>query len=224
MSERIATVRVFKYDYIRESSEAWASEACPLCGASSLFVIARARDASTPWISETKWFLCLAPACGRASVSQDGSIAPARAPLPSVIGLDQIEETIWQEVRSALASGANTGAVMLCRKLLFHAAFKVGLSAKNHKGQAPTFRQSVDHLEDVGYITPPLRPLVQHILDIGNEANHELKPIATEAALRVATFTYELLRVTHEHAALAEQLGSPGLEGRTGPESVDSAP
>jgi hypothetical protein len=93
-------------------------------------------------------------------------------------------------------------AVMLCRKLLFHVAVAHGLPPKNDKDRAPTYAEAVDHLEEQGLVTRKMRPWIERIKDVGNDANHELSPIEPGVALDVATFTEQLLVLAYELDAL----------------------
>lgn len=91
---------------------------------------------------------------------------------------------------------------MLCRKLLFHLAVTHGLPPKKDNGFAPGFAECVVHLEKEQIITQRMRPWVDRIKDVGNSQNHELEPISEEAALDVARFTEQLLKLAHEMDAL----------------------
>lgn len=94
---------------------------------------------------------------------------------------------------------------MLCRKLLFHLAVNFGLPAQDDKGRAPTFSASVQQLEDSGIITVRMRPWVDRIKDVGNEANHVIAPIDEETAMDVARFTEQILRLSFEMDALVNR-------------------
>ena len=99
---------------------------------------------------------------------------------------------------------------MMCRKLLFHIAVEKGLAAQDAHGRAPTFAACLQHLREVGLLTPPLEPWVAHIRDVGNEANHDLAAIDAESATRVATFTRQLLVTTYEMPhRMRAALGAP---------------
>jgi hypothetical protein len=132
-------------------------------------------------------------------------ISPASKPLRTPAGLPPTDLAIWTEVRTCLGSGANAATVMLCRKLLFHIAVAHDLPEKNDKGRAPNFYEAVEHLQQQGLITPKMRPWVNRIKDVGNDANHELTPISAEMALDVATFTEQLLVLAYEFDALMAQ-------------------
>ena len=90
----------------------------------------------------------------------------------------------------------------MCRKMLFHLAVSNGLAAKDDKGRAPNFAEATKHLEAEGIITSRMRPWVDRIKDIGNEANHELEAISEKDALDVARFTEQLLRLSFEMDSL----------------------
>ena len=174
--------------------EAWAVRPCPECEGSQLAVIAYAQ------FSSQKWLRCIN--CGCAIVDNDGTVSPPAKPLRAPAGVTGVELAVWNEARSCLAVGANTAAVMMCRKLLFHIAVAHGLPPKNDKDRAPTFLEAVDTLEAEGLITKRMRPWVDRIKDVGNEANHEISAVQPEVALDVATFTEQLLRLTYEMDSL----------------------
>jgi len=109
-----------------------------------------------------------------------------------------------------LSVGASTAAVMLCRKLLVHVAVGQGLAEQNDKGRSPTFASAVEYLQDEGIITKRMRPWVDRIREVGNEANHEIPSISAEVALDIATFTEQLLRLTYEMDALMEDPAATG--------------
>lgn len=105
---------------------------------------------------------------------------------------------------------------MMCRKMLFHLAVTNGLPAKSANNHAPNFAQAVKHLEAEGIITIRMRPWVDRIRDIGNDANHEVEAISPVQAMDVARFTEQLLRLSFEMDALvqagsAEILPSAGM-------------
>jgi hypothetical protein len=100
---------------------------------------------------------------------------------------------------------------MLCRKLLFHIAVGNGLLPKNDKDRAPSFYAAVEHLQDQQIITVKMRPWVDRIKDIGNDANHELTPISAEQANDVATFTLQLLVLAYEMDAIMSDPGAAAI-------------
>lgn len=181
------------------SSEAWVDLDCPHCGATQMW---RMSIAQVPAFGLVTWLRC--PACLKGAVRNDQKVAPAAAPFREPKGLPEVDAKIWQEARDCLGVGAYVATVMLCRKLLFHTAVANGLGAKNEKDRAPTFAAAVDHLATQGVITAKMRPWVDRIKDVGNDANHEVTPVSRQEAEDVAAFTLQLLVLAYEMDALME--------------------
>lgn len=76
------------------------------------------------------------------------------------------------------------------------------MAAADGKGRAPSFFDAVEFLQNEGLITSRMRPWVDRIKDVGNEANHQIEPVNKDVAFDVATFTEQLLRLTYEMDAL----------------------
>lgn len=180
--------------YSRADDEAFALSDCSKCGGTQMIVIAH-DDAYS-----RRWYRCAN--CGTAHVMNDAVLSPSTAPLTDPEGVSGVELSIWSEVRRCLAIAAPTAAVMLCRKLLFHIAVANGLPAKNDKDRAPTYTEAVKALEDAEVITKKMRPWVERIKNVGNDANHELAPVTMESAMDVARFTEQVLRLAYEMDAL----------------------
>jgi len=139
-------------------------------------------------------------------------VSPTSPPLTTPEGLAPTELAVWSEIRACLGIGAYTSAVMMCRKMLFHLAVSNGLHPKDGSGRAPNFTQATKHLEAEGIITTRMRPWVDRIKDIGNEANHELEAINEKDALDVARFTEQLLRLSFEMDALVAAATAPVVD------------
>lgn len=180
--------------YGPEDSQAWALAVCPDCGGNQMATIARSQDGAQEWLR------CVN--CSLATVRNNGAVSPTVLPLRAPVGVVGVELAAWKEVRECLSVGAYTAAVMMCRKLLFHVAVAQGMPEANDRGRAPSFIDAVEHLQDNGLITARMRPWVDRIKDVGNEANHQIQPINPDVALDVATFTEQLLRLTYEMDAL----------------------
>ncbi|TFD71899.1 DUF4145 domain-containing protein [Cryobacterium sp. Hb1] len=195
--------------YDRTDSEALALSGCAQCGGTQMIVLAHTDTGQA-------WYRC--GNCGLGQVNNFGSVSPAIAPLSNPQGVTGSELSIWAEVRRCLAVAAPTAAVMLCRKLLFHIAVDNGLPAKNDKDRAPTYTEAVKSLEDAEVITKKMRPWVDRIKDVGNDANHEIAPVTMESALDVARFTEQVLRLAYEMDALMDgdvNGAPPDIEGLT---------
>lgn len=172
-----------------------ATERCEKCGVSTMIVLA--------YSNSTAWLVCH---CGRGYVRRVSTLYPAARPLSAPAGLPADVATAWNEARDCLSVGAYTGTAMLCRKILFHVAVDEGLEPADAKGFAPTFKACVDHLENEGIITARMRKWVEHVKDVGNEANHDLTAIDREGADRLATFVHQLLQMHYGTKAALESL------------------
>lgn len=181
---------------------AWALIPCSNCGGTQTAVIAY-----TFRSADIRWLRCVN--CKQGMVENYGAISPETKPLRVPAGLPGAELAAWKEVRECLAVGAHTAAVMLCRKLLLHVAVRHGLPAKDERGWAPSYQAAVTHLEEEGLITKLMRPWVDRIKDVGNEANHEIQPVNADVALDVATFTEQLLRLAYEMKVLMGEESTP---------------
>ncbi len=177
-------------NYGTEQDNSWQSGVCPWCGPASLLMVAYASGGGV------RYFRCAT--CRRGLVLNDGVMSPPPLPLAPVEGCPPDVEGAWREATAALSVNATTAAVMMCRKLLFHIAVEKNLPEQDENGRAPTFAACLQHLRDVGLLTPPLEPWIDHIREVGNEANHDLDPISPERAERVAIFTRQLLVTTYE--------------------------
>ena len=184
------TVVRTQYAITTAEERAYAMGKCPNCGALQFLVIA------VTHANEQAWLRCLN--CKTGVVMNGDTVSPPHLPLRIPAGLPDDEAAVWNEVRACLGVGANTSAVMMCRKLLMHVAVGYGLPAKNSKNRAPNFSECIDHLLAEGVITKRMQPWVVRIKDVGNEANHEIVPVASETAMDVAMFTQKLLELAYE--------------------------
>lgn len=184
--------------YSRTSSGAWRTGVqCSNCDSRQHAVVAELDLALEP----VQWLLCVT--CGAAHVASNAGIYPSPRVLSEPSNLPPDEAAVWSDVRGCLGIRAWGAAVLLCRKILLHTAVTAGLPAKNDKDRAPTFIQAVEYLEHEGFITARMRPWVDRIKDVGNEATHEIPAISEEQAMDVAKFTEQLLRLVYELTAMA---------------------
>lgn len=194
--------------YASSDVGAYLSARCGHCDSEQFVVVARVLESSQPTaVWSTQWLRCVK--CRRGSVLEGDVVYPTSRPLRVPRGLPPIDLAVWEEARACLGVGANAAAVMLCRKLLFHIAVAHGLEPKKKNDRAPSFYEAVEHLEAEGLITKKMRPWVDRIKDVGNDANHELTPITAAQALDVANFTEQLLVLAYELDAL---MAAPELE------------
>lgn len=176
---------------------------CAFCGGDQMVVVAFSDARAVGGRPHVVWLRCIS--CFRGIVVNESGVSPSTMPLdtPEVLLGDDL--VAWNEVRSCLAAGANTAAVMMCRKLLFHIAVAHGLPDKNTKGRAPSFADALEHLEDEGVITKLMRPWADKIKDVGNEANHEIPSTSSGDAMAVAKFTRQLIMLAYELPAMVAE-------------------
>lgn len=117
----------------------------------------------------------------------------------SVASLPLDVERLYDEARRAMSVEAWTAAALVGRKLLMNVAATHGAEDKL------TFNQYVDFLMTEGWITPPMRPWVDEIRLIGNEATHELPQITEERAIHLMAVLEMLLMVVFEYPAKAAE-------------------
>jgi DNA-directed RNA polymerase subunit RPC12/RpoP len=122
---------------------------------------------------------------------------------PDLEGLPERIEEAYNEVRRSMSARAFVGAELLCRRILMHVAVDKGAT------EGETFVSYIDHIENQGFITPPMKPWVDLIRQHGNEATHTLDEPDEERAKHTVDFTAELLRIvyTMDHQAKKVQKG-----------------
>ena len=108
-------------------------------------------------------------------------------------------EDLYQEARRATSAGSHTAAVLCCRKLLMHIAVS--------KGAKPgeTFASYVNYLSDNNYVPPGAKEWVDHIREIGNEANHEINIMKPDDSKDLIKFSEMLLKIIFEFPATVQK-------------------
>lgn len=181
------------------TTEAWSPYTCAYCGADvSGAVIAWCHDGQGRIV---RFLQC--PKCFEGTINADPKgIHPGAAFGPVLQGLPADVESAYSEARRCLSVNATTAAEAMCRKILMHVAVDKGAK------EGLTFVSYLDHLEQQGYITPPMRGWVKLIKDHGNESQHRLPAPDRARAEGTVTFTAQLLRIVYEMEYLAQQFGS----------------
>jgi hypothetical protein len=185
---------------------------CSFCGGDQMIVVAttvKVGGAERPFV---RWLRCVS--CCKGAVQNGTVVSPSKKPLDTPNALQDEDLAAWEEVRACLSVGANTAAVMMCRKLLFHVAVAHGLPEKDSNGRAPDFAKALKHLEDEGVFTKRMRPWIDKIKDVGNEANHELPTTTGAQAMDVALFTRQLINLAYELPAMVAE-HAPADDGET---------
>lgn len=231
LADDLSVVLGSKATHAQGDTSWWTESTCPRCGRGQFFVVAGAagpaRNTGTGrMVAEPadgiRFLRCAR--CATGVVVNDGIASPGVKPLRLVRGLGTVEQEAWEEVRSVLSVSAWTAAVMLCRKIILHVAVAHGLPEKDGSNRSPNFDKAVTHLLSVGLITPPMKPWVDHIRKVGNEANHDLPATAEDSAMRVATFTEQLLILAYEMpAVMGETLPPPEPERDAEDDAGESA-
>jgi uncharacterized protein DUF4145 len=111
--------------------------------------------------------------------SMPGSPVPN---LPGELG------TLYDEARASAAGGANTAAVLVCRKILMNVAVQEGAP------EGKTFVEYVEFLDNKGFVPPRAKGWVDYIRKKGNEANHEIALMTEEDAIGLIALVEKLLR------------------------------
>jgi hypothetical protein len=109
---------------------------------------------------------------------------------------DDDVEKLYGEARKALASGAPSAAVLVCRKLLMHIAVEQG--AKEGKG----FTYYAKYLEDEHVVGAPFAGVVEHIKEEGNKENHELEVSSVDEATMLLKLVEFVLASIYELPAM----------------------
>ena len=123
---------------------------------------------------------------------------PGSSPGPNVPNLPAEVRTLYGEARDAAASGAYTGAVMICRTILASTAVQQGAEP----GQS--FNQYVGYLADNGFEPPNGRGWVEYIRTRGNDAIHDIILMTRSDAVAVIEFTGALLGFIYDFPRLSE--------------------
>jgi hypothetical protein len=146
--------------------------------------------------SESGWetynssaYVRLCPQCNVPTFfSAQGNQVPGPLFGSDVTGIEDDIKGLYREARTSLSVNAFTGAVMLCRKILMNVSVEKGAK------EGLRFAEYVEWLVDEGYAPKGSEGWVKYIKDRGNDANHEIVPMAKEDATGVLRFTEQLLR------------------------------
>lgn len=138
--------------------------------------------------------------CSRPTfIDVDGRQYPEAAFGNYVSVADASIEGIYSEARKAISAGANTAAVLCCRKLLMHIAVERGAQA----GQS--FQSYVSFLSKNNHVPAACQDWVDQIRKLGNEANHEIILATREDAEQLLQFSEMLLKILYEYPARAAE-------------------
>jgi len=139
--------------------------------------------------------IMICPHCAKPTYFDGYVQVPGVAPGNEISHLPQDIESLYGEARRCIAVGADTSAVLTCRKLLMHLAVERGA------GQDLSFIKYVEYLAGQGYVPPDGQPWVDHIRKKGNEATHEIVLMSDEDAVELISFVEMLLKFMYEFPA-----------------------
>ena len=179
-------------------SYSWHSYTCSNCNNDvSGAVVAMRRNGNKEII--VRWLQC--PTCGSGSVwhYDTDTVEPTSKEGDPIQGLPELLESAYEEARASYSAQAYTACELICRNILMYAA--VDKDAKKKL----TFNQSIEYLEEQGFVTPPMSPWVKAIKDNGNKAAHELDMPDSERAKSTLMFTAKLLEMIYQMEHLAKK-------------------
>jgi hypothetical protein len=153
---------------------------------------------ATTGVSNIQAFIFICPGCTKPTFfGADRKQVPAPRVGNSVNGItDKGVEALYNEARDCTMVGANTGAVLLARKLLMNVAVQHGARP------GETFVDYVDYLSNNGFVPPNGRAWVDQIRKKGNEATHEIPQITQQDAQQILTFAEMLLKFVYEFPSM----------------------
>lgn len=178
-----------------QSQNSWHTFSCGHCGnkgSGAVLAIHKIEDKMAYWLMCTS--------CDDASVlARDGNIYPSVPFGPKIEGLPDEVEKAYIEARKCMSVSAYTACELVCRKILMHVAVDKGAA------EGDTFAAYLTHLENQGYITPPMKVWVDLIRQNGNRAAHRIDSPDKDRAESTLMFTAELLRLTYEMDFMAKK-------------------
>ena len=195
--------------YDGSTGESWWPYTCGHCGNQVSGAVVASAIESFHGNVAVRWLQC--PHCHDGAVSTaDGSVYPGTLFGPSLQGLPPETEGAYNEARMCFSINAFTATELMCRKILMHVAVDKGAS------EGATFASYIDHLQELGYITPPMEGWVTLIKTHGNRAAHDISPSTSERAKSTLLFTVQLLRSAYEMGFIAAQFAPPGTSEANG--------
>ncbi len=155
-----------------------------------------ARSTVSPNLGQAAAWVYLCHLCNQPTYfSPDGKQIPAPGYGTHVSAVPKDLDELYNEARACTAAGANTGAVLLCRKILMNIAVAKGAK------EGLRFIEYVEYLSSQGFVPPDGKAWVDHIRTKGNEATHEIALMTPEDAEDLVTFVEGLLRFIYEFPA-----------------------
>ena len=137
--------------------------------------------------------------CGLPTVfdRNGGSQTPGPLVGADIAALPNDVSALYSEARKALAGGAPSAAVMVCRKILMHVAVEKGADENKR------FVEYVDYLSTKGWV-PPVSggEVLKFIKNQGNDENHRIQTSTSENAEALIKLMERFLGWVYEVPAL----------------------
>lgn len=117
---------------------------------------------------------------------------------PGVMGGESVQHlpdgvaAVYTEARTALAAGAPTAAVILCRTLISHVAVEKGAT------RGDTFQNHLRYLQDRGHLTSDQMQWIDIVRTTGGESAHDLVIADAAQAEGVLDWVSLLLKLVFE--------------------------
>lgn len=137
-----------------------------------------------------RFLLCTG--CQHGTYERDGGIFPPPPMAANVLGLPPDVEAAWMEARLSAGARAYTAAELMCRKILMHLAVDVAGSSAGE-----SFKSYIEDLDEAGYISTGMKPIVEMVKDRGNDATHQLEPSSRAEAEQTLSITQYLLETVY---------------------------
>jgi hypothetical protein len=166
-----------------------------ICGYCGDKVASKEGFRSSNAVENVHAYIYACPGCTKPSFIFKTEQVPGVAPGNEVGHLPPDIAALYLEARRSAGVGANTAAVLACRKLLMNIAVAQGAKA------GESFLFYVEHLANTGYVPPNGKVWVDHIRRKGNEATHEIQVMSPSDAAELIAFSEMLLKFVFEFPA-----------------------
>jgi len=143
-------------------------------------------------IDNQRWKLYICPSCEKPTFFDGRGQYPGAPYGTEVSNLPEDIALLFREARDCIKSSLYNASVLTARKLLMHIAVDRGAD------EDMRFIEYVQYLAKEGFVPPGGQGWVDHIRQMGNEANHEIQPMDREDAEELVTFLEMLLKFVYE--------------------------
>ena len=132
-------------------------------------------------------YIC--PVCGKPTFKENDDMTPGAVYGQSITNLPDTVQSLYDEARNSYQTGAFTGVILICRKVLANVAVYYGAP------DGDSFVHYVDFLVDNGYVPEKSRNWIDKIRTEGNSATHNQTAKNKDDAQRILDFVQMLLLI-----------------------------